>query len=562
MSQLNRLLLALIASNLICSLSYSATPGTPTISWGNSQYSIIEVNHNATAYNKLVKVKDYADVDVSWSLWNGDYGTTAKVLLNDQEVWKGPSKGASGSAKFKVYQGGRYQMQVALCNSDGCSMSAKKEIIVADTDGSHLLPLKTSLLENNKPYEQNSGKVVAGYFVEWGVYGRKFPVDKIPAQNLTHVLYGFIPICGGNGINDSLKQIENSFQALQRSCSGRENFKVSIHDPWAALQMPQKGVTGWDEPYKGNFGQLMSLKQANPHLKILPSIGGWTLSDPFYFMGDKSKRDVFVGSVKEFLQTWKFFDGVDIDWEYPGGYGANTALGHQDDGQTYVLLMQELRAMLDKLEAQTGRKYELTSAISAGKDKIDRVNFGVAQHSLDHIFLMNYDFYGAFDLNNLGHQAALKAPSWRPETNYTTVNGVNALLKQGVKPKKIILGAAMYGRGWSGVHNYVENNPFTGKATKGVAGTWETGVVDYRHIKNSYMSNGWIYNYDVTAEAPYVFNASTGDLISFDDVRSVTAKGRYALDNGLGGLFAWELDADNGDILNSMNASLGNRPSN
>lgn len=127
-------------------------------------------------------------------------------------------------------------MQVALCNADGCTTSDATEIVVADTDGSHLAPLKEPLLEKNKPYKQNSGKVVGSYFVEWGVYGRNFTVDKIPAQNLTHLLYGFIPICGGNGINDSLKEIEGSFQALQRSCQGREDFKVSIHDPFAALQ--------------------------------------------------------------------------------------------------------------------------------------------------------------------------------------------------------------------------------------------------------------------------------------------------------------------------------------
>ena len=96
------------------------------------------------------------------------------------------------------------------------------------------------------------------YYVEWGVYGRKFTVDKIPAQNPTHILYGFTPICGGNGINDSLKEISGSFEALQRSCAGREDFKVSIHDPWAAIQMSQGNLSAWDEPYKGNFGNLMA----------------------------------------------------------------------------------------------------------------------------------------------------------------------------------------------------------------------------------------------------------------------------------------------------------------
>ncbi|WP_337265024.1 MULTISPECIES: glycosyl hydrolase family 18 protein [unclassified Serratia (in: enterobacteria)] len=558
MRKFNKPLLALLIGSALCSAAQAAAPGKPTLAWGETKFAIIEVDQAATAYNKLVKVKNAADVAVSWNLWNGDAGTTAKVLLNGKEVWSGASTGSSGTANFKVNKGGRYQMQVALCNTEGCTLSDAKEIIIADTDGSHLAPLKEPLQEKNKPYKQDSGKVVGSYFVEWGVYGRHFTVDKIPAQNLTHLLYGFIPICGGDGINDSLKEIEGSFQALQRSCQGREDFKVSIHDPFAALQKGQKGVSAWDDPYKGNFGQLMALKQARPDLKILPSIGGWTLSDPFYFMGDQVKRARFVASVKEFLQTWKFFDGVDIDWEFPGGQGANPNLGSAQDGATYVQLMADLRAMLNQLSAETGRKYELTSAISAGKDKIDKVDYNTAQNVMDHIFLMSYDFYGAFDLKNLGHQTALNAPAWKPDTAYTTVNGVNALLAQGVKPGKIVVGAAMYGRGWTGVNGYQNNNPFSGTASGPVKGTWENGIVDYRQIANEYMSGDWKYGYDATAEAPYVFKASTGDLITFDDVRSIQAKGKYVLDKQLGGLFSWEIDADNGDILNNMNASLGN----
>jgi chitinase len=53
---------------------------------------------------------------------------------------------------------------------------------------------------------------------------------------------------------------------------------------------------------------------------VLPSIGGWTLSDPFFTWATRLSAR-FVSSVKDFLQTWKFFDGVDIDWEFPGGGG-------------------------------------------------------------------------------------------------------------------------------------------------------------------------------------------------------------------------------------------------
>ena len=539
------------------STSAYAVPGKPTIGWGETQFAIIEVNQSATAYNQLVTVKDAAEVSVSWNLWSGDLGDTAQVLFDGVEVWSGIST-ASGSANFSISQGGRYQMQVALCNIDGCTLSDGKEIIVADTDGSHLLPLETQFGENNKPYTNKSGKVVGSYFVEWGVYGRQFPLDKVPTKNLTHILYGFTPICGGDGINDSLKEIEGSFQALQRACSGREDFKVAIHDPWAALQMPQLGVSGHADPYKDNFGQLMALKQAQPEITILPSIGGWTLSDPFYFLDDRVKRDRFVASVKEFLQTWKFFDGVDIDWEFPGGKGANPDLGDPaTDGATYVILMKELRAMLDELSAETGRDYQLTSAISAGADKLAIVDYQDAQQYMDHIFLMTYDFYGGWSNTDLNHQTALYAASWKPETEYTTEIAVHKLLAQGVTPGKIVIGTAMYGRGWTGVNGYQDGNPFTGTASGKVKGTWEGGVVDYRQIVNEYMSGEWQYEYDEAAEAPYVFKPSTGDLITFDDPRSVKAKGQYVTANQLGGLFAWEIDADNGDILNAMHEGLG-----
>ena len=542
------------------SSAFAAAPGTPSISSGNDKFALVEVDQAAQAYNNLVKVhKDGVDVKVEWNVWSGDAPTSAKVLLDGTTVWTGAGS-ASGSATFKVKKGGRYQEQVQLCNTSGCSTSASKLIIVADTDGSHLLPLNTALRENNKTFAQHTDKVVGAYYPEWGVYDRNFQVDKIPAANLNHILYGFIPICGGDGINDGLKTVENgnSFAALQRACNGRQDFTVAIHDPWAALQKGQTGVDKWDDPYKGNYGQLMAMKKAHPGLKVLPSIGGWTMSDPFFHMADPAIRARFVGSVKEFLQTWKFFDGVDIDWEFPGGGGLTETLGNQQqDKATYTVLMHDLRIMLNELSAETGRSFELTSAIGSGKDKIEDVDYTSAQQYLDHIFLMSYDFYGAWSNTDLGHQAALHAPAWRPDTNYTTENGVKAMLAQGVQPGKIVVGTGMYGRGWTGVHGQTGNNPFTGTATGAVKGTWEPGVVDYRQIVNEYKGKpGWEYGYDADAEAPYVFNKSTGELISYEDARSATAKGKFVMANNLGGLFGWSVDSDNGDILNAMNESL------
>lgn len=505
---------------------FAAAPGTPSITSGNDKFAIVEVDQAAQDYKNLVKVHpDGADVKVEWNVWSGDAPTSAKVLLDGQTVWTGAGS-AAGSATFKVKKGGRYQEVVELCNASGCTKSPSKLIVVADTDGSHLLPLTTTLQENNKAFAQHTDKVVAAYFPEWGVYDRNFPIDKIPVDNLNHIIYGFIPMCGGDGINDSAKST-GALESLKRACAGRPDYTVAIHDPWGALQMPQKGVTGWDDPYKGTYGQMMALKKAHPGLKILPSIGGWTLSDPFYQLHDKVLRDRFVASVKDFLKTWKFYDGVDIDWEFPGGGGENATLGNPKvDKETYTQLMHDLRQMLNELSTETGRSYELTSAIGSGWDKIEDVDYKTAQQYMDYIFLMNYDFYGAWSNTDLGHQTALYAPASKPDTAYTTDNAIKAMLAQGVQPGKIVVGAAMYGRGWTGVHGYTGDNPFTGTATGAIKGTWENGIVDYRQIVNQMKGKaGWEYKYDTTAEAPYLFNKSTGELVTYDDARSVAAKG-------------------------------------
>ncbi|AHD25519.1 chitinase [Choristoneura murinana nucleopolyhedrovirus] len=526
-----------------------ASPGTPVIDWADRNYALVKINSDATAYENLIQRYDHVSVQVSWNVWNGGIGDMAYVLFNDKQVWKGDA--VAKTATVDVFKSGQFSMRVKVCDEDGCSVSEPVTVKVADTDGGHLSPLEYVWRENNKPGRRQD-KTVAAYFVEWGVYGRNFPVDKVPLPNLSHLLYGFIPICGGDGLNDALKTIPGSFEALQRSCKGRSDFKVAIHDPWAAIQKPQKGVSAWNEPYKGNFGQLMAAKLANPHLKILPSIGGWTLSDPFYFMHDAEKRRVFVDSVREFLQVWKFFDGVDIDWEFPGGKGANPTLGNGErDADTYNILLKELRAMMDELQLQTGKTYELTSAISSGHDKIAVVKYDAAQKFLDKIFLMSYDFKGAWSNTDLGYQTTLYAPSWNPNELYNTDHAVKLLTNQGVDPRKIIVGVAMYGRGWTGVSGYDGDNYFTGTAAGPVTGTWEDGVVDYRQIENE--MNKYIYKFDTAAKAAYVFNKDKGDLISFDSVDSVLAKNSYVDRNGLGGLFAWEIDADNGDLLNAMN---------
>ncbi|KPH95671.1 chitinase [Pseudoalteromonas porphyrae] len=568
----------------------TAAPSTPSLNWEPQQYSFVEVDLESNgSYKQLVKRVDTVNINLQWNAWSGTGGDSYKVYFDDMLVNEGalPAGTKSGTISFPYDKSGRHTLYIELCEAGAtCARSAGKPIVIADTDGGHLAPLPMDVNPNNRNIGTKQGLVTGAYFVEWGIYGRDYDVSNIPAQNLSHLLYGFIPICGPN---ESLKEIENgnSWRALEKACAGSSDFEVVIHDPWAAVQKALPGVDAKD-PIRGTYSQLMALKQRYPDLKILPSVGGWTLSDPFFSFTEKANRDTFVASMEEFLRTWKFYDGIDIDWEFPGGDGPNPNLGDPvKDGPAYVALMKELREMLDRLEAETGRTYELSSAIGTGYDKIQDVDYQAASQYMDYIFAMTYDFFGGWN-NVTGHQTGIYCGEHisagecngtgvdengepRKGPAYTIDNAVQLLLAQNVPSKKIVVGTAMYGRGWEGVtpgNATIANNPMTapgnGKLTGTKAqGVWEAGVIDYKGIQ-AYMVgasgngvNGFEVGYDEQAEAAYVWNRSTGKLITYDSPRSVIAKGQYVNQYNLGGLFAWEIDADNGDILNAMHDGLG-----
>uniref|UniRef100_UPI001A20157C glycosyl hydrolase family 18 protein n=1 Tax=Vibrio cholerae TaxID=666 RepID=UPI001A20157C len=72
--------------------------------------------------------------------------------------------------------------------------------------------------------------------------------------------------------------------------------------------------------------QLAQLKADHPQLKILPSFGGWTMSEPFHAMAkDPKSIEQFAKTAAQLIAQYDFFDGVGLDWEYPGGGGLTTS---------------------------------------------------------------------------------------------------------------------------------------------------------------------------------------------------------------------------------------------
>ena len=110
-----------------------------------------------------------------------------------------------------------------------------------------------------------------------------------------------------------------------------------------------------------HFMMVRNLKQNNPNLRVLISVGGYGTSQQFHQMASSSEnRAVFIDDAVRFLKYYGF-DGIDVDWEFPGMEAAT----RNADRKNFTSLLSELRNALDSASRTDGKKYMLTIAAGA-----------------------------------------------------------------------------------------------------------------------------------------------------------------------------------------------------
>ncbi len=399
-----------------------------------------------------------------------------------------------------------------------------------------------------------SGKQVGAYFTQWSVYGRNYHVKNIDqsgaAAKLTFINYAF-----GNVYDDGRCGIIN--RAESGNGDGGDAYADYQKSYDAASSVDGAGDM-WDQPLKGNFNQLKKLKARNPQIKLFISLGGWTWSKNFSrYSTTAAARQTMVSSCIDIYLKGNLpvgdgaggvgaaagvFDGIDIDWEYPGGGGQPYNTVSPDDKRNFTLLLAEFRRQLNALTSQTGRQYYLTIAAGAGADKIDNTEPAQYSQSLDWINLMTYDYHGGFEPQGpTNFQSNLLMDPNNPATGvvktYATETAVNKLLAAGVPAQKLVIGIPFYGRGWTGVANGGVNGLYQ-RATGPAFGTYEAGIEDYKVLA---PRNAPKFYHPVTKQL-WTYNGS--EFWSFDDPTVIATKAAYVNSLGLGGLFSWSLDGD------------------
>jgi len=352
------------------------------------------------------------------------------------------------------------------------------------------------------------GMRIIGYYPSWSIYDRRYLVTDIAAGKLTHLNYAFANIS--------------------------EDGEIALGDPHADTQFVYPGGEGG-----GNFRQLQRLKQAYPHLKTLISVGGWTWSGRFSDVAlTAASREKFARSCAEFVSRYGF-DGVDIDWEYPTGGGAQGNIERPEDPMNFVLLLQSLREYLNDQAARDERRYLLTIAAGASSRAYAPLDWPRIHPLLDFINVMTYDFSGSWSAVT-GFNAPLYDSSPVPVEGGSMHTTVQAMLALGIPPEKLVPGVPFYGRGWAGVppQNNGLHQPFEGLPP----GTTE-GYFSYHELASSYAGKFARFWHD-NAQVPWLYDAGTRVMISYDDPQSIRLKAAYARQHGLGGIMFWELSSD------------------
>ncbi|WP_157971461.1 glycoside hydrolase family 18 protein [Dyella sp. C9] len=317
---------------------------------------------------------------------------------------------------------------------------------------------------------------------------------------------------------------------------------------YAFARVKPDGEVFFSSPRAGDsLAALVALRKANPELKIIVSIGGWG-ADYFSDVAlTGATRQRMADSVASLVEQHDV-DGVDIDWEYPTLPGAG--ISHRpEDKRNFSLMLEALRARLDKLGAAHGSRHYYLSIAAADGEFVAGIELLRASRSLDWINLMTYDFHNSLTATT-GHHAGLHLSALAPADDRAGDKAVDQFLAAGVPAKKLNLGVAFYGRAFTGVD--AAHDGLQQKYAK------YAGDPSWHELVASYIDkNGYVRHWDEKAQAPYLWNAATRTFVSYEDPQSLRAKAAFIKARGLGGVMYWEHGLDsNEQLLDVLDQSL------
>ncbi len=286
------------------------------------------------------------------------------------------------------------------------------------------------------------------------------------------------------------------------------------------------------------LAEVRRIKALHPELQVLISVGGWAAEGFSDAALTAESRAIFAESALAFIEQYGF-DGLDLDWEYPGNAMAGI-VARPEDRKNFTLLLEASRKAL-------GGRYPLTIAAGAQPFYLEGADVGPACELCDFVNLMTYDLYNGWSKVS-GHHANL-FPSAHDPRGDSGERAVELFTGQGVPAEKLVLGAAFYGRGMKGAA--ATNHGLMQPTTPG-----SNFTKSYAEIKSELLQDQrFVRHWDDAAKAPWLYDGDT--FLSYEDPESLRHKARYVRERGLRGVMFWEYTQDSdGELLGALHTAL------
>lgn len=280
----------------------------------------------------------------------------------------------------------------------------------------------------------------------------------------------------------------------------------------------------------GQLKELKLLKEKNPNLKVLASVGGYCVGSRRFseLARSHTRRAAFINSLIQFVRKWEL-DGMDIAWQFPGYRG-----GRPGDRENFVSLLKEIKRVF------SAQGWLLTAHIWAKRFLIN-ISYDVKSISeiVDYINLAAMDYHRPRD-GSSGIAAPLTSLN---ENNVDFM--VNYTIRKGANPSKILLGLPTFGRDFA-VEEDIEPGRYLGLLSgKGFRspGTNKYGLIAYYEIcKELKLNNTLTEEWDQKSSTPVAYKGNR--FVSFEDEISLIEKVKLVNKYKLGGIMLFTLDTD------------------
>jgi chitinase len=324
------------------------------------------------------------------------------------------------------------------------------------------------------------GHWVSGYYV--GYQRDLYPPAAVDFASLTHLIVGRITPTATGGVTDTFDLDATQGPAMAKDLATRAHAA---------------GV------------------------KAVLMVGGAGEHDGWVGAASAAHRAAFVQALLGAMDGYGY-DGLDLDWE---------PIDAADEAP--------LRALIHALRtARPG--VILTMPIGWVNANFPQVTGLYAQVApdLDQLNLMSYGMADSWDSWDSWHSSALAGQGGTTPSSVSS--SLDAYVAGGVPAAKLGAGIGFYGSCWTGGVTAPHQAPNGGSVVA------SDNEMSFAAIMDTYFQQA-AYHYDAAADAPYLsWPGGHGPrgctFLSYEDERSIAAKGAYVRAHGFGGAMIWTIN--------------------